>query len=73
MVKDSLRLEYNFQSRACTGRVACADDRRFDEIAQITKRACVVSRALAAVPVSLTTQLLPAEAIADRLTAATSI
>ena len=43
---------------SCSARVAGVDDERFDEIAQITKKACVVARALAAVPVTLTTSLL---------------
>ena len=41
----------------CSAGVDGIDETRLDEIAQLTKRTCVVSRALMAVPVTLTVQL----------------
>lgn len=43
----------------CDGAIEGVDQERLDEIAQITKRTCVVSRALMAVPVTLHVRLVP--------------
>ena len=48
---------------SCEATVTGIDDARFAEIAQLTKRTCVVSRALMAVPVTLDAHLASAPAV----------
>jgi OsmC subfamily peroxiredoxin len=52
----------------CEAAVVDIDDNRFQEIAQITKRTCVIARALMAVPVTLDARLMALPATDQRRT-----